>query len=231
MSLIKLINKKEKSTVIFSFSVISLLLLIPSTVISAMIFDVYSAIIYAVVLMLCAIPFHCFAKKWNALYLISFLLNSIANGLSVSAYYIHTKQKLSIANMLLAILPFIAILAMTLLIYNVFKISKKCSIITSVAIDSLLATSALVLWIVEENLILSFGFFSSLITLFYIMVMGISLNNTERKVLRDISFGSFGSFIIITIVVLCIISEGDALADIATITPDSTSSNKKTTNH
>lgn len=61
--------------------------------------------------------------------------------------------------------------------------------------------------------------------------MGISLNNTERKVLRDISFGSFGSFIIITIVVLCIISKGDALADIATITPDSTSSNKKTTNH
>ena len=87
------------------------------------------------------------------------------------------------------------------------------------------------LWIVEENLILSFGFFSSLITLFYIMVMGISLNNTERKVLRDISFGSFGSFIIITIVVLCIISEGDALADISTITPDSTSSKKKTTNH
>lgn len=231
MTLIKSLENKSKSTVISAFAVISLLLLIPSALISTMLCDIYSAIVFAVLLMICAIPFHCFAKKYNILYFISFLLNSIANGLSVSAYYIHTGQKLDILSMAIAIIPSIIILAIAVLMSNTFKLSKKLTMITSCVFDAVLTISTLVLWIIEKNIIFSFAFFACLVTLFYIMVMGISIDKDKRKVLRDISFGSFGSFVIVTVVVLAIISEGDFIAELSTIGPDSTGNKNKAKNN
>jgi hypothetical protein len=50
-----------------------------------------------------------------------------------------------------------------------------------------------------------------LISLFYLCVFGITINHDDRSVFRDISFGGFGSLIIIAVVVIFIISEGEAL--------------------
>ena len=56
----------------------------------------------------------------------------------------------------------------------------------------------------------SFGFFTILLSLFYHCVFALTVNN-DRLVLRDISFGSFGAFVIISIVVLFILTEGEIL--------------------
>ena len=55
---------------------------------------------------------------------------------------------------------------------------------------------------------------NKLIALFYICIFTISINNDKRSVLRDISYGSFGAFVILTVIVLVMLSDGDALSGI-----------------
>jgi len=227
MTFLKSLQNKNKTLTISGFSIISLLLLIPSALIAVNLCDIYSAIVSAVILMIVAIPFHCIARKYNFLYLISFILNSVANSLSVSAYYIHTGKEPDIMSMATAVVPSIIVLLTAVLVNNVFNAPKKCTMITSGIINAMLTISTLILWITKGNIVFSFAFFASIITLFYILVMGISVDHKERNVLRDISFGSFGSFVIVTVVVLFIISEGDIVADLGSVTPDTPPNKKK----
>ena len=208
MSIINFINYRARNFTVFGFSLISLIIFPFITIIATATLKQYYGLIIGIVLMIAAIPFHCIAKKHNALYVISFLLNTIANGFSLSALYTSKKTNLIFDDLLLAIIPSAIILLLT---YLLLRKSKKIALTIIVILNTLLTIAFTIFWIIRGGVFYSFGFFCSLILLFYLCVFGVTVNHNERSVLRDISFGSFGAFVILTIVVLFIIYEGEII--------------------
>lgn len=211
MSILQFLNTKAKAFVVFLFSLISLGLFILSTLFATAVCQKWHGLAIGIGLMLLAIPFHCIGKKFKWGYLLSFLANAIANGFSVSAYFITQNIPLDLYSLLLAIIPAAGILLLVYFMLQTFHKTKKVTVTVACILNALLTIAFLVFWIMEGNIIFSFGFFSSLISFFYLCVFGITINHDERSVLRDISFGSFGSFIILTVVVIFILSEGEIL--------------------
>lgn len=211
MRMINFINTKGRAFVIFLFSLISMGIFVLSTNFAIATGYEFSGIGIAIGLMIVAIPFHILGKKNGIGYLISFLLNSVANGFSVSAYYLVKEVNVSLYEMLMASVFAAGVMVLVYLMLQIFSKSKKVTITIAAIIILVLMAAAVSLWILRDAGFYSFGFFSLLISMFYLCVFGVNINHEKRPVLRDISFGSFGTFVIITVVVLAILSEGEIL--------------------
>lgn len=211
MSVMNFLNTKAKAFVVFLFSLISIALFAVAVFLGIAIFKEFYGLAAAVCLMVLAIPFHLQGKKRKWMYIISFLMNSVANGFSVSAYYTVKNIDLSIHGVLFAAIPAVGILLLVYLMLQTFNKTKKVTVTVACLVNGAVTVALTVFWIMHGWTIFSFGFFCSMISFFYLCVFGITVNHDERSVLRDISFGSFGSFIIITVVVIFILSEGEIL--------------------
>lgn len=88
LNLVEFLNTKAKAVVVFLLSLISLGLFVFAGLIAVAVCSKWYGLIAAGIMMIAAIPFHCTGKKNKVGYLISFLLNSVANGFSVSAYFL-----------------------------------------------------------------------------------------------------------------------------------------------
>lgn len=201
---------KRKPFVIFAFSSMALILMSVSTIIGCAIINRWFGIIAGLAFMLIALPVHILAKRHSYIYILSFLLNSIGTGLSVSAYYTVKKVYLDYTQILIAILLILCILLMTAFFLLKWPSNKKTIIVAISIVLTLLLISSIFLWVIKGLVVFSFGFFSTLLALFYILVFAVSIN-TNRSLFRDISYGSFGGIIILTMVVILILSEGDFL--------------------
>jgi len=206
-----LVNEKPKAFLVFLFSIIALGILTISTQIATIVCTKWFGLVVGLVLMILAIPLHLLARKWSLFYVFSYLLNFIGSGFSVSAYYLTKELPVDIVTLFIATLMAVAILLFTYLMLQVFSVTKKAALIIATATNIVLLIVSVIYWIGTGNLFFSFGFFCLLVSLFSICVFGITLDHDERPVLRDISYGSFGSFVILSVVVMIILSEGDLL--------------------
>ena len=204
-------NKEAKAFSVFIFGLIALGTLVISTQLAVVICSKWYGIIVGIIAMILAIPLHLLAKKHRILYVFGFLLNSIGSGFSVSAYYLTEKIEPDLITLFLSAIPAAAILALIYVVLQIFSKSKNVSVSIAVILNVILLGLAVFHWIKTGDIIFSMAFFCLLQSLFYICVFGVTINHDERYVLRDISFGGFGSFIIITVVVIVIISGGDIL--------------------
>lgn len=211
MSILNFLNTKAKAFVVFLFSLIALVLFILSTLVATAICKESYGLIIGIALMILAILLHCAGKKHYWGYLSSFLINAIANGFSVSAYYFSANIEMDLYHLFFAVIPAVGILFLVYVMLQTFHKTKRVTVTIACIVNALLILTLMVLWIMHGYVIFSFGFFCSLISFFYLCVFGITINHDERSVLRDISFGSFGSFIILTVVVIFILSEGEIL--------------------
>ncbi len=209
--MIKYLNTFAKSFVVLIFSLVSFGLFIISSLLATQICKKWYGLAIGIIMMLIAIPFHCIGKKAQWGYLISFVINSFACGFVASAYYLEAEITLKLYQMFMGAVPAAAILFLVYLMLQSFNKTKKVTVTVAAIINAILTITAAFLWIKHGDIAYSFGFFSSLIGFFYLCVFVITINHDERSVFRDISFESFGSFIIITVVVIFIISEGDVL--------------------
>ncbi len=205
----KIENSKGKIFWVFVLSLGALGILVLSTYVANLIFRDYIGIGIGIILMIAAVFCHIFGKKRPILYLVSYLLNSVGNGLSLSAYYVFREMKVNIVELFASAIPAAACLLIVYLLLGRLGKSKKFTLIIATVTDLALVALAVIYWIIKG--VPSFGFFCLLVALFYICVFGITVNNDSRPFLRDLSFGGFGIFIILTVVVIVIISEGDAL--------------------
>ena len=96
---------------------------------------------------------------------------------------------------------------------------KMFIMLFGIAVGILLILSV-TFWIVRGGFLYSFGFFASLLLLFFLSVTAITISSPERVALRDLSFGAFGSFVVAALVIVAILSEGDIVdgVDIADAT-------------
>lgn len=207
----EIINTKVKAFIVFVFSALSLGLFLLSTQFAVLVFTKWYGMIAGAVLMVIAIPFHIGARKIKGLYLVSIALNSIANGFSVSTYYIQRGILVNLVELFFSLAPAIGVLFLVYASLQIYSKTKRFAISISVVLVFLLIIGEVAFWIKTGSIIFSFGFFGLIIALFFICVFGVTINHDERFVLRDISFGCFGSFVILTVVVILILSEGDIL--------------------
>ncbi len=221
------LNTKAKAFVVFVFSLSFIVIFVLSSLFATQICQKWYGLAIGIVMMIIAIPFHCKGKKFPWGYLASFLINSVASGFVVSAYYIKSEMVLDICSLIIGAIPAAAIIFLVYLMLQSFNKTKKVTITVAAIINTVLTITAIVFWIMHGNVVFSFGFFCSLISFFYLCVFGITINHEERFVLRDISFGSFGSFIIISVVVIFILSEGEVLDGLDFGGTDSSKKNKK----
>ena len=207
--LVNFIDTKAKAFVVFLFSLASLATLALSTQIAVLLCVKWVGLIIGASFMMAAIPLHILGKKFPIFYVLSFVVNFIGCGFSVSAYYLTNELSLNILELILAAIPSSVILTLIYLMLQTFSKTKKVTLSIATLINFALLILAVVYWVKTGETFFSFGFFCLLVSLFFICVFGVTINHNERPVLRDISFGSFGSFVILTIVVIVILSEGD----------------------
>ncbi len=208
-----MLDAKAKVPAISAFALLSLVIFAFASMLACSFVTKWYGIIVGLVLMIAAIPFHCLGKKEKWGYIVSFLLNSIGSGFSLSAVYIKNGYEIKITDMLLAIIPSAAILLFACLMLQLFGKAKKATVTLACIADVVLIVIYIIRWITKDNDVFdSFAFFSLLITLFYICIFGFAVNHEKRKTLRFISFGSFGAFIAVAFVAAFIVSEGDILS-------------------
>jgi len=205
------INTKAKTFVVFLFFIISLGVSIISIQFAVVVCSKWYGIIVGIIFMVLAIPLHSLGEKWSGLYVFSFIFNFIGVGFSISAYYLVKEIPLNLFELVVSAIPAGAILALIYLMLQTLSKTKRVTLSIATIINIALLVIAVVFWIKTGEIFFSFGFFCLLISLFFICVFGITVNHNERFVLQDISYGSFGSFVILTVVVIVIISEGDFL--------------------
>ncbi len=211
MGILNYLNTKAKAVIVFVFSLSSLGLFIISSLLATRMCQKWYGLAIGIGMMIIAIPFHCIGKKKLWGYPASFVLNSIGSGFIVSAYYVKFEKVLEIYDLFIAAISAAAIIFLVYLMLQTFNKTKGVTVTVAVIVNLILTIVATVLWIRYGEVIYSFAFYCSLISLFHLCVFGVTINHDERSVFRDISFGSFGSIIIIAVVVVFILSEGDIL--------------------
>ncbi len=200
---------KGKPFIVFLFTIIAYITFAFSTVFAMSVCTEWYGLIVGAVLMMLAVPSHIFAKKHKLFYLLSYILNTVGSGFAASAYYLEKEHSVIPESLFLPILIPAAVSLVTYLLVRLLPTGRKfvLSIATLGAIAMLIAFA--ILWIRNGYEYYSFAFFNTVFTLFYVVTDAVTINEADREVIKDISFGSFGIFLIIAMVVLFIISEGE----------------------
>ena len=212
----------------FLFALSALCIFAVSTVFGISIFEEWLGIIAGGLVMVAAIPLHVFGKKCRFLYIMSFLFNTAACGFSASAYYNISETNAELGEFLTAVFIAIVFLLFCTAVYCFTVTAFKTVCITLIIFNAVLAAFAVHGWISEGDAFFSFLFFSCIVTTFYIVaIKSAAIEYESGNIARTVSLHSFGIFILITIIVIAIISEGDSL-DV--LDSDMLSSEKKNTN-
>lgn len=202
---------KGKPFIVFIFAIMAYVLFAFSTIFAISICTEWYGLIVGAVLMVLAVPVHIFAKKHKPLYILSYALNTIGSGFVVSAYYLEKELNVIPESLFLPMLIPALVSLVTYLLIRLFpKIKKFVLAVSTIGTIAMLIAFA-VLWIKNGYDFYSFAFFNAVFTLFYVVVDAVTTGEYDRLVIRDISFGSFGIFLVIALVVLFIISEGEIL--------------------
>jgi len=194
---------------IFIFSILSLIIVSISSYIAILNELKWVGIIGGVTLMLFSIPFHLFGKNKVIFYKLSFLMNSVAIGLSISAYYTVRNIPFDIIQVVLSLICGFALLT---ILYNIFKkdIFMESNVFKFSIIAIIIALVLLALfWLQQEKTTFySISFFLLLNTLFYVILFKTSIFE-EGNINKGISIYSYGIYFIVTIIVLAILTEGN----------------------
>lgn len=165
--------------------------------------------------MLLAIPAHIFGKHYKTWYFISYLQNTIGLGFSISTYYTY---KGILPELTSFILIFLICLVITIT-FSILTLSPKVKpylkLITVIVILCLLVSS-IIIWVINCNINHSLLFYYLNISYYYMLAI-ITSNKNIRDLTRVISLLSFGAYIVISIIVVIIIFEGDAIESLSDV--------------
>lgn len=202
---------KGKSFIVFLFTIVAYFLFVLSTVFAVSVCKEWYGLLIGAILMVIAVPAHILAKKSKLLYILSFALNTVGSGFAASAYYLEKGLNIIPESMFLPMLIPASVSFVTYLLIRIFPKIKKIVLTVSIIGTFLMLIAFAVLWIKNGYEFYSFAFFYTVFTMFYVIVNAVTVSYNENVVFRDVSLGSFGIFIIVALVVLFIITEGDIL--------------------
>jgi len=205
------------------FALYIALVAISTYVASLFVYEWLGILVGCIIILFAIIP-HRLGKINSAAYILSVAMNGIGTGFAISAYYIVKEKPVSVSGLIFVSLIAAALYTLANLLIYLFRKKNTFIMIFGIAVG-LILISSVVLWIIRGGFLYSFGFFASLLLLFFLSVTAITIWNPARVALRDLSFGAFGSFVVAALVVVAILSEGDIVdgVDIA----DATKKGKK----
>ena len=158
-------------------------------------------------LMIGAIFCHCRGRKHSLWYLPALLLNAVGDGFSMSALYIHKHLDAAVRTNLPGLLPAACALLLGCLLFLLLSHRKRLAAILA----GLAAVAALVFSFGSNDPWWIFACFASLLAGVFLLPMGLLTGHPERSSLRYASFAGFGAFLLITVVVVFLLSEGEVL--------------------
>ena len=168
----------------------------------------WMALIIGVLFMFLGMVIFQFGKSIPLLYIISFTLNMIGVGLSITAYYVFKAYSLNDYDFIFAIIVSLSILSGFGLLTFIPIIKRHLKITISITIVTAFITS-LYLWLsVDEFTGLSFYFLN---IIYFFMIAMIQGTPSLKDLSKEMAVVSFGSFVLISIIVLIILSEGEVL--------------------
>lgn len=168
----------------------------------------WAGLIVGVLLMICALFIHNLGKHNIIFYILSFIVNMIGVGLSITAYYVFKQYSLDLKDFLVACLnAFGLIIGFSLLsVIPWFKRHIKWMVSLIILMSFGLS---LVLWLSVDSFTgLSFYFLN--ISYFYLIGI-LAMSESLKDLSKEMSYISFGAFVLISIIVLIIITEGEGL--------------------
>lgn len=196
----------------FLFSAAALGVFASSAAFGTSFFTEWLGILAGVLTMGAAIPCHLLGKKQKFLYFLSFLFNSVGCGFSASAYYTTEKINADLGELFAAALILAVFLFASSMLYCFTTEAFTAACVTLCVLDALIAAFAVYGWMTDGDAFFSFLFFSCLVAFFYIFAIQTAAKEYETcEIMRTISLHSFGIFILVTVIVILIISEGDGL--------------------
>lgn len=202
---------KNKNIKILIFAVIGLIVASLSIFIGfeyLVEYNKWIGLIIGFIVMLIGAGIYQIGKKIKIFYQISFILNMIGVGLSITAYYVFKEYSLSFIDFIVAILISLVVIIGFNLFTNISFINKHKKLITAIVIFISFFLS-LALWIsVKDFSGLTFYFLN---IIYFFMVASINDRDIE-EVNKNMALISFGAFILVSIIVFIIISEGEALS-------------------
>ena len=159
-------------------------------------------------------------------YLPALLLNAVGDGFSMSALYIHKHLDAAVQTNLPGLRPAACALLLGCLLFLLLPRRKRPAAILA----GLAALAALVFSFGSNDPWWIFACFAALLAGMFLLPMGLLTGHPERGSLRYASFAGFGAFLLITVVVAFLLSEGEILdgLDAGDVFPGSSSGKKKT---
>ncbi len=168
----------------------------------------WAGFIVGVLLMIIAIIIHQFGKHLFVFYILSFMMNMMGVGLSITTYYMFKKYSLDLEDFLIAFANSFSIIIGFSLLSLIPWFKKYIKWFVSVIILVSFGLS-LALWLTVDSFTgLSFYFLN--ISYFYLIGI-LAMSESIKDLSKEMSFISFGAFILVSIIVLIVISEGEAL--------------------
>lgn len=210
-------NHNGRVLLVLAFACAAMVIMAAVTPLAMTIGNKWIALGAAAAMTLAAIPVHLLAGHkrphpyFALLWILCYLMNSVANGLSIAAFYIHAEHAVKTGELLQGTLPAMAVMAVAAAGLLCFPARKKLVLWTAGILAAVLVAASWIPAVWDAQPQRSMMLFGALTAIFYLVVYGRIVGREDRILLREISFGSFGALIIITLVVLVIITDGDAL--------------------
>lgn len=199
-----MIFKDLKAKIIFLFSVITYLIAGLSALICNRITPNGYGLLVGLIFTTIAFLFHVLAKKKAPLlFIVSCFMNAIAAGFSIGSYFSYTKIFLPVMTVVFCFIPYLILTYLSCLLISKVKPKKKSGMILGFVL-LILFILCIIFW--HNSTLLSFSFFTLLIVLLYFLLCLKTLG-TPRNILSDLSFTSFGFYLLIASVVIMIQSK------------------------
>ncbi len=190
-------------------SLLSFVLFAVATWASCTLFSRWIAITGAVLLLIPSITLQCTGGHRDLPSFCSLMLNSLANGLIVSVYYLHFHITVTLGTLLMGLLlPFVLLLCTYLFLGLIERGRSWLTVLQITAIFSALIGSV-VKWVQTGSVIYSFTFFSTVFVLLYTIAYLVTLRRPELTVTGALSVGSYGVMGVLVVVVIALVSEGE----------------------
>lgn len=206
------INARVKVVVVFLLSVVALLVFTACCYLGQDWFSKWHGLPMGGLLMLLAIPFHLQGEKRKIFYLISFLLNTAGMGICASAYYTMTIVPSALEDLLPALALPLAILLVTGILLVLFEEKKQFIVTVVIFLEIALIVASIVFWVNRGAEFYAFSLFSLVVASFYTFAYHLAIDEEEYSILRDISLGSYGAFLLVGIAALiaiaCVAGDG-----------------------
>jgi hypothetical protein len=187
-------------------------------------YDQWIGLIIGILMMIFSILLYLLGNQNTIFYQLTFLVNMVAIGLSITAYYVLKAYSLTLNDYLVAILVSMGVLILFSLLSRIklFKCHHKIFLGVFISISFVIS---LILWLSSSGFTgLSFYFLN---IIYFLMIGMVSTPESFKDLSKEMAWISFGAFILISIIVLIIISEGEALSGFDGVIIDGSMMSKK----